>query len=176
MLVLDHIDVDGGGNPRVEVDDHVPVTVELAHRDRAHTVYWRAKPSPRTLLDVGVSSETDRLRSVTLTAIEATSVVVVNHELWGVEAEATEGVPCFDLSRWETTEEFTGRFVDEDVDVRLVVADGRCSLEFGPTAVPDSFARVGNVQCAFDADRSLVRIDVQSLDHEQVDTLQGLLG
>ena len=79
------------------------------------------------------------------------------------------------MPNWvNSTGDFSARFVDEDVAVRLMVADGSCGLEFG-TGTSVFFAKVGHVRCGFDAHRSLVRIDVKSLNHEQVDALQRLL-
>lgn len=175
MLVLDHVDVHAEGSASAEVDEYVPVTVEITHRDSAPTVYWRAKPSPRTLVEVGLSSETGLLRSVTVTAIDVTSVVEASSSPKPSQEDETEGVPCFDIKGWRMSDDFATRFNDEEVAVRLVLANRSCSVEFCQPAAPATFVKFGNIRCGFDDQKVLVRIDIESLDHEQVDTLHRLI-
>lgn len=174
-MVLDHVDVHANGSPSTEVDVYVPVTFEIPHLESAPTVYWRAKPSPRTLVEVGLSSETGRLRSLTVTAIDAT-FIFKTHDTPRPAGEDEEGVPCFDISGWPMSDDFAARFNDEEVAVRLVVANRSCSVEFGQRAVPATSVRFGDVRCSFDARKALVRIDIESLDEEQVETLRRLAG
>ena len=175
MLVLDHVDVHANDSASTEVDEYVPVTVEIPHRESAPTVYWRAKPGPRTLVEVGLSSESGRLRSLTVTAIDATSVFKT-HDNPTPAGEDEAGVPCFDIAGWPVSDEFAARFMDEEVAVRLVVANRSCSVEFGQRAAPATSVKFGDVRCAFDDRKALVRIDIGSLDDEQVETLGRLVG
>lgn len=176
MLVLDHVDADTVGGVRTEVDGYVPVTLKFAYRETAPTVYWRANPSPRTLLEVGLCSQTGRLRSVVVTAIEALRVATASDRGNLAGESETSGVPCFDVTGWPTPDDFAARFKDEALDVRLVVGDRGCSVEFGEPSVPTLFARVSNVRCAFDDRKALVRIDIESLDAAQVEMLHRLVG
>lgn len=176
MLLLDQIDLKTGRDATVAVDEYVPLTISIAYLGPAHTIYWQATPSIRTLVEVGLCSKTGRFRSITLTMIDPACVVKGGDYQKPAEYSETFGVPCFDLAGWPMTPDFTDRFREEDVAVRFVLANRHCALEFGQPCAVATVVKLGSVRFAFDSQKALVRIEVELLEEQQIETLRRVFG
>lgn len=175
MLILDHVDTVSLGKSSLEIDEYVPIAAEVFHQDDAPTLYWRAKPNAKTLVEVGLSSESGRLRSVTLPSIDGAMIIEDKACREVPKQYEGNGVPCFDLAGWQASDDFDARFLDVEVGVRLIVSAGSCSVEFGESSALVTNLQFGDMRCVFDDRKALVRIDFLGLDCADADTLRGLI-
>jgi hypothetical protein len=164
MLVLHHVSAEV--QPEISIDEYVPLSVEVpGERSPLGVLYWRLKPEPTTLMEVGVCEGSGRLQSITLTALAPRLVAVVGAKPLLTTDVAVRGVPCFDLCGWAPGEDFGSRFRDEFFEPRLVVGAAACGLDLGTHPPPVQAICFGTVRCLFSAHGQLVRVEVDNL-HE----------
>lgn len=81
---------------KVEIDFYVPFSVEIGDSSnfiKENTVYWRTGDIERSLIEIGIGSNTGILRRITLTSVKKASVKNVTLE----DIEIEEGTPVFDV-------------------------------------------------------------------------------
>jgi hypothetical protein len=172
VLKLDRLEKAIDSQIAVEIDSYVPVTLEIADQGAEPALYWRAKPDSRTLVEIGMSSSSGRFRSLTVTSLDRSSVVETATQPTEPELSESEGVPCFDISRWGNSVDFSARFLDERVSVRLLISPNSCVLEFGGPTNYVKGVRMRNLRCLFDDHNALARVDVTGLAKSALDVLR----
>ena len=82
----------------IEFDIYVPIKIRVGHWDmsKEHTIYWRTGDFEKSLIEIGLGSETGILRSFTLT--EAAIVSSNDQCIESIDCETIEGTPIFDIS------------------------------------------------------------------------------
>lgn len=162
MIALEHIEAEMPAD--VTVDEYVPISIEVPSPVSAEIIYWRARPDAQTLVELGMCGATGRLRSITVTAINASAVDVVDADPRQMVGDEKPGVPCFDIRSWHLTKEFGSRFRDEDVPTRMIVGPGACCIELGGSPTSPTFSvNFGTVRCLFNSSSILVRVEVNRL-------------
>lgn len=174
MLKLDHV----GPREAAEIvlDEHVPFTLETPG-DIAEVIYWRAKHSNRSLLEVGLDRRDGKLRSVSLVSIDTSHVTALEDAGSMPQADAESGLPWFDVSPWgDTRESFGKRFVDEGIELRLFVGERSARLELGERRPATKSVRVDRLEMVFDDSGHLAAIDLRDLSAEELDLLRSACG
>lgn len=160
MLILDRIEPRSPSHVQVKIDEYIPLSVSLYPDDSTHKVYWRARPSPYTLLEIGLSSRTGALSDVTLTAIEPSAVEVVETHMTTQTGQAIPGHPLMDLSAWRTSDVYADRFYDVSPAVGLLVAQTVCTVYIGTACPPEHVVLCGCVRIGFGKHNRLCSIDI----------------
>ncbi len=95
MSLLKLLSVSEKEECKVEIDFYVPFSVEIGDSfnfKKENIVYWRTGDIERSLIEIGIGSNTGILRRITLTSFKKASVK--NVALKDIEIE--EGTPVFD--------------------------------------------------------------------------------
>lgn len=87
-------------NHTIEFDIYVPLKIRVGHWDmsKEHTIYWRTGDFDKSLLEIGLGSETGILRSFTLT--EASINDSNNNSIEVLDCETIEGTPLFKINNF----------------------------------------------------------------------------
>jgi len=140
--------VRGLGGPveaSVRSDSYVPLDVSFGARRGQDKLYWRSRPEPASLVEIGIWAERGDIASVTVSALAPGRIVEGDLP----EASPIEpGTPIFDTATWsQPYTDYANRFVDSRDDLRLVVGVGGQALWLSEQRVVSRW--IGNDRLAF---------------------------
>jgi len=172
MLKLDHIDVEV--LPTVLIDEYVPISATIPDEEAAATFYWRVTPDDQTLIEIGISGASGRLRSITVTIINCSLVSVASVGSSNSMADEQRGIPCFNISSWLPEGDFGTRFQNDDVKPCLIIYPRYCSIKFKACNEPAMSISAGQLRFVFDEFDVLVRIDLLNVRQRELQLLSKL--
>lgn len=150
----------------VTVDEYVPLELNFWQSERMDKLYWRAKASDTSLLEVAIAPDSGALLSVTLTAISPSRVRRVRS---APAASSREGIPIVDLEKWPVREQsFADRFIDEEVELKFAISETHAVVRIGAERTGGEFWSAGNVRFGLDDSGFLCAIEVGGLSPRQL--------
>ena len=162
-------DVEKPMNHSIEFDIYVPVKIKVGHWDmlKEHTIYWRTGDFEKSLLEIGLGSETGILRSFTLTDA---ALVERNHHCSGFDnCEIMEGTPLLDINDFPSS-----GFVDVNNQFKVLLGQKEVLILISMSSCIKRIKH-GRVQFGFDSNNELISARITDITNEEMDTLkQGL--
>jgi hypothetical protein len=156
----------------VYVDKYVPFKVLVESGDLSPPYYWRAGDGRVSLIEIGLSSSSGAIRSITLTSIGSDQVFRANSNVLEAKVPEVNGLPAFDMSYWSFGNCFSNIFLDEiPFNIRLLTGSDYVSLEFEKVAKPDRFVTNRNIRFGIAANGELSTIDLLGLTQQQLSTI-----
>jgi hypothetical protein len=164
------VDIGPPSEARVTVDPYVPLDLRFGGEASVEKRYWRALWRDQGLVEVGVHPETGELVTVTLTSIPRSRVRRATATL---PPSRGEGMPRADLGLWtQPLWDWSGRFIDEQVELELLLSDSRAVLVLGGGLDVEEVWSVGRVRLGLGAGRVLRVVEVEGLSPEEMKLLE----
>lgn len=153
----------------IEFDIYVPLKIRVGHWDmsKEYTIYWRTGDFKKSLIEIGLGSETGILRSFTLT--EAALTESNTHCLDSIDCEIIEGTPLFAINGFPSN-----GFLDFSNQFNVYVGQKELIVSMSMSSCSKRIKQ-DRIEFWFDSDDNLISVKIIDITSKEMNTLkQGL--
>ncbi|MCR8982539.1 hypothetical protein [Brevibacillus laterosporus] len=146
----------------LELDDYIPFNVYWKTPFAFPIQYWRTGDLEKSLIEMGINSESGELLSITLTMLHSVSYEspIFLHSKKDIDQF---GIPVFDISAWENI-----RFIDEPIDFQSFFFNGRLIIALDDKKTVASMLSSEHIKFYFDSNHFLIAFELGNLSEEEV--------
>ncbi|PPA86092.1 hypothetical protein C4A75_05725 [Brevibacillus laterosporus] len=146
----------------LELDDYIPFNVYWKTPFAFPILYWRTGNFKKTLMEIGINSESGELLSITLTVLHSVSYESPTF-LDSQKDIDQSGIPVFDISAWENI-----KYIDEPIDFRSYFFNGRLTIVLDDKKTVASTLSSEHIKFYFDSNHFLIAFELGNLSEEEV--------
>jgi hypothetical protein len=148
----------------IEIDEYIATNVEWLASKKAldPTYYWRTGDFKKSLFELGVSGNSGRVLSFTLTSVNRLHVTVEDYS--EIKSPIVEGLPIFRIN-----DKFTDGFLDEVNEFRVLVNSNRlriCFFDTEPTQVVTQM-KSGRIRFGLTNQKALAMVEITDMKEEE---------
>jgi hypothetical protein len=159
-------------NANISIDDYIPFSIEYDSSYFTEIFYWRGGDGKLSLVEIGIIRQTGTFKSIVLTNINQKDVIQYDKVI-PINLFTIEGQPICDLSKWNSTMNYSDTFIDEfDLTIKLLVGLNFISLIFSNTFDIARYIQNNNIRFGIASDGSLITIDILDLSENKIEILR----